>query len=289
MRLADHLMSLGRRPEIVSADSLCIYKELEIGTAKPSREDRKRVRHHLIDIRSVRDAVTRETAYSAGEFAKDFFKIAPSLPDPVLVVGGTAFYIDAIVRGLAVTPTADAEIRERLASEEAARPGAVYERLCRLDPAAARKIGPANFQRLIRAVEVCEIAGGKFSEKKRSPTNFNPVVFVLTGSRADLYCAIDDRTRQMFSQGLPDEVESILKSAPPDHPALASIGYAEAVQLVRGNLSREDAIARAATRSRQLAKRQLTWWRNFSYEQLCLVPAQIDPDLLLDKWKSKND
>lgn len=203
----------------------------------------------------------------------------------MILAGGTAFYIDAVIRGLAENPPADEELRERMEADEAESPGSAFERLRRIDPEAAKKIGPANLQRLIRAVEVCEMIGGKFSGRARKPPPFKPVVFVLEKPRAELYRSIDERARRMFSDGLIEEVEQVLARYGPDLPALGSIGYAEAVQVIRGTLSIEQAIARTAQRSRHLAKRQLTWWRHFRYEDVRFVSADVLPCDILAQMK----
>lgn len=285
IRLAELLLSENSRAHIVSADSLSIYRELEIGTAKPSRADRARVPHHLIDVRSIADHRDGRPAYSAGDFARDFFNLMPNLPDPVMIVGGTGFYIDAAVRGLADNPRPDPELRRALMAEENRRPGSLFDRLRRIDPSAADKIGPHNLPRLVRAIEVVETAGGKFFERPRIPSNFSPVVFVLTAPPDDIYRAIDERTRRMFSEGILDEVESILRTFPADLPALSSIGYTEAVAVVKGVMTREQAIERTSQRTRQLVKRQLTWWRHFRYEKVCVVPSGVSPRELLRRCR----
>jgi len=212
----------------------------------------------------------------------------PALSDPPLVVGGTGFYIDAIVRGLADLPAAHPEIRDRLAAEERAAPGALHRRLERLDATAAQRIGPANIQRLIRAVEVRELTGGPFSAAARTPTSFRPIILVIAPDRTDLHRRIDERCRWMFDHGLPEEVESLLKRFPPNLPAFSIIGYTEAFRLVRGLCSRVEAVAQTAARTRQLAKRQLTWWRHFRYEQVRFVPAGVSPDGILAVWKESD-
>lgn len=233
-----------------------------------------------MDVRSIADP-----AYTAGDFSRDFFSLLPELPAPVLVAGGTGFYIDAVVRGLAKNPRPSAEIRERLAAMEIADPGSLYARLSSLDPAAARKIGTANRQRLIRAIEVCEITGGRFSEQPRVPTAFRPLIFILEMSRADLYARINARSRRMFESGLLEEVDSLLARFPRILPAFASIGYAEAVRCLSGEFTREEAIDQTALRTRRLVKRQLTWWRHFRYDHAVSVPAGIAADEVLGKWK----
>ncbi len=287
LRLADEFSAQGRPIEIVSADAVSIYRELEIGTAKPSREDRAHVRHHLIDIRSIADSAGYAPAYSAGEFLRDFLTLLPSLPDPALVVGGTAFYIDAIVRGLAETPPADPDMRERLMAEEAARAGAIFDRLTRLDPESACRIGPSNLQRLLRALEVCDRTGGKFSEQARRPPAIHPLIVVISPDRSDLYGAINERVRRMFDRGLVEETASLLGRFPPDLPAFSIIGYAEAARVVRGEMSRDAAVEETARRTRHLAKRQLTWWRNVRYENLTFMPGPGSPADILAKWKER--
>ncbi len=285
VRLADFLAAQNCRIEIVSADALSVYRELEIGTAKPPISTRRRIVHHLMDVTSIAAVGRRTAGFSAGDFSRKFTALIPRLPDPILVVGGTGFYIDAVVRGLADNPPASAEIRDRLMVEDQISPGSLFDRLRKIDPAAAMAIGPANRQRIVRALEVCEITARPFSQSARRRPAFAPDIFVLEMDRARLLRLIEDRTRRMFDGGLPEEVDRLLRSFPVSLPAFSAIGYAEAVLLVTGRIDKEEAVDRTCRRTRQLAKRQLTWWRHFRYERKWMAPADLSPEDLWRRWK----
>ncbi len=260
--------------EIVSADALAVYRRLNIGTDKPTQEERARVPHHLVDVAEPTDR------YSAGIFATmadtaiDHIRGRGKVP---LVVGGTHFYIRALLLGLFPSPPHDTELRARLAEEWRRDPNGVVSRLEAVDPASVDRIGRRDRQRLLRALEVYELTGAPMSNhwnRHQARSRYAALLTAPAQSRADLYARIDARVELMFASGLVEEVEGILASGvPPDAHALKAIGYREVVGMLRGEIDREEAIDLTKRSSRQLAKRQLTWLRNLKEGTLHWVPG----------------
>lgn len=253
--------------EIVSCDSVAVYREFEIGTAKPTREERARVPHHMIDIASPDEEIT------AGEYARrarvvlNDIKSRRKLP---VVAGGTGLYLRALTDGLFAGPERSEELRDRL-RERAHQRGSAYlhRMLRRLDPTAASRIHANDTPKVIRALEVRFAARAPITalhEKGRDPLEgFRILTIGIEPERSRLYGRINARCERMFAVGLVDETRALLA----DHPQLLSrpnsplnaLGYRQAVQHLRGELSLEQAIAATAQAHRNYAKRQLTWFR----------------------------
>ncbi len=249
--------------EVVSADAFAVYRGLDIGTAKPDRALRARVPHHLIDIA---DPASR---YSAGMFVRDadtaIRDIRARARVPV-VVGGTHFYVRALLYGLFPEPPKDESLRADLEREWERDPASARRRLERLDPDAAGRILPNDRQRILRALEVC-IASGRamtslWRENERREARHRFVMFGLNPPRAELHARIGSRVENMFAAGLVREVEGLLSGglAPAVH-ALKAIGYRESCLVLAGRLTVPQAVERATAATRQLAKRQMTWLR----------------------------
>ena len=252
--------------EIVSCDSVAVYRDFEIGTAKPSREDRARIPHHLIDVAEPVEAFT------AGEYARQarraLGEIAGCEHLPI-VVGGTGLYLRALLEGLFPGSQRSDELRERLRTRVSKRgPEHLHKLLRRLDPAAALKIHPNDVPKLIRAIEVCLTSRGPMSElweqRGRDPLRgFRIRRIGLNPPREKLYDRINQRAAQMFEDGLIAETQSLLlrfadaRAITPIH----SLGYEQALQQLRGELSLAQAIAAAQQGHRNYAKRQMTWFR----------------------------
>jgi tRNA dimethylallyltransferase len=248
--------------EIVNCDSVAVYREFEIGTAKPSREERARVPHHLLDICSPEETMT------AGEYARrgrgllGELKARGRLP---IVVGGTGLYLRALLEGLFPGPQRSEELRERLRELATKRgPGHLHRVLGRMDRSAAEKIHPNDEPKLIRAIEVCLAARKPMSElweQGREPLRgFRILRIGLDPPRQQLYARINMRAAKMFEAGLVEETEKLLRKFP-NSPVLGSLGYRQAVQLLRGEVTREEAIMAAQQGHRNYAKRQMTWFR----------------------------
>lgn len=250
--------------EIVSADSMQIYRGMDIGTAKPSMEQRKLVYHHMIDIAEPNQP------YSVGDYLRD----ARAAIDGILsaggapiVVGGTGLYIRALMRGLFHGPPADLELRERLLQREAeGQPGTLYSDLVKVDPEAAVKIHPNDLRRTMRALEVFYLKDRKLSDYQREhgfreKTHSFHLVF-LVRSRAELYPRIERRVDAMFDAGLETEVRGLMaRGFGPDLASMQGLGYKHCVDLFLGTTSRDEAISLLKRDTKRFAKRQFTWFR----------------------------
>jgi tRNA dimethylallyltransferase len=248
--------------EIVSCDSVAVYRNFEIGTAKPSRDDRARIPHHLIDVADPGEPFT------AGEYARQartaLNDIAQRKHLPI-VVGGTGLYLRALLEGLFPGPQRSDELRERLRARATERGSAYLHRLLqRLDPASAAAIHPNDSPKLIRAVEVCLTARGPMSqlwEQGRDPLlGFRVLRIGLNPTREQLYERINRRAAQMFDDGLVAETQTLLERCGDVSP-IHSLGYQQALQHIRGELTLAQAIAAAQQGHRNYAKRQMTWFR----------------------------
>jgi len=249
--------------EVVSADAFAVYRGLDIGTAKPSAAVRERVPHHLIDIADPRDH------YSAGSFVRDADRAIAEVSARgrvPIVVGGTHFYVRALLHGLFPEPPKDPGLRRRLEDEWDADPGQVRARLALLDPEAARRIAPADRQRTLRALEVCQLAGRPMTQLWREHPLLAPrYAYLMLGLRLpvrDLHARIAVRVERMFAAGLLDEVRGLLAGGlSPRAHALKAIGYGECCRVLAGELQSAEAVEEAKGATRRLAKRQMTWLR----------------------------
>jgi tRNA dimethylallyltransferase len=300
LRLAEQLGG-----EIISADSMQVYRGLDIGTAKPSPADRARVPHHLIDICDLTES------FDAAQFARLAHCAVAEVQSrghvPVLC-GGTGLYFKAFLEGLGETPPADPRLRAEL---EAVPLKKLLDELRERDPATFEKIDKKNPRRVIRAVEVIRLTGQPFS-KQRAEWNVLPAsspedlkseiparcrnhVFCLIRQPADLHARINARVDAMFKRGLVDETHELLKRGLAENKtAMQAIGYRQVVEHLRGERSLAETIELVKIRTRQFAKRQLTWFR----AQKNLEWIELKPDESLEKcaqkiceafWKSRSD
>lgn len=249
--------------EIVNCDSLQIYRHLDIGTAKLRPEERRRIPHHLVDIAEP------DEVFSAGEYARRARPLLREISErgrlPV-VCGGTGFYLKALLEGLFPGPQRNEELRKRLTAREARRPGFLHRLLRRLDPASAARIHPSDRHRLIRAVEVCLLLRRPLSEAfalgRHGLEGFRVLKIGLDPPREALYEKLNERCRKMFEAGLVEETRRILELGyGPEVKPLGSHGYRQAVQMLRGELTYEQALYYAQRDTRRYAKRQWTWFR----------------------------
>ncbi len=249
--------------EIVSCDSVAVYRGFNIGTAKPSPAERARVPHHTLDIAEPSQPFTAGDYSKQARAAINDISARGKMP---IVVGGTGLYLRALLDGLFAGPPRSEELRERLrAAAELNGPGHLHELLARLDPAAAEKIHPNDHSKLIRAIEVCMAARSKMTElweKGRDPlTGFRILRLGLDPDRRRLYERINRRAAEMFRNGLAQETKSLRDKYGDGVPALTSLGYKQAMQLLNKEVDEMAAVASAQQSHRNYAKRQMTWFR----------------------------
>ena len=258
LALAEHFQG-----EIVNCDSVAMYREFEIGTAKPSAEERARVPHHLLDF------VDPATYITAGEYARQArevlaqIKLRGHLP---IVVGGTGLYFRALIDGLFPGPERSEELRERLRRRVQEKGSGYLQRILgRLDPSAAAKIHGNDTPKLIRAIEVCLAARQPITEAWKQGRDrlqgFRVVRLGLNPDRDALYRRLNQRAQRMFDSGLVEETQRLLEKYGDTATPLNALGYKQAVQLLRGEVDRPAALSAVQQAHRNYAKRQLTWFR----------------------------
>jgi tRNA dimethylallyltransferase len=248
--------------EVVSADSRQVYRYLDIGTAKPTAQERQQVRHHLIDVVDPDETFTlvqyQELAYSA---INDVLR-RERIP---LLVGGTGLYVAAVLEGLNIPHVPpDLELREQLEAEADAQGYAVlHKRLQELDPRAAERIDARNVRRVIRALEVCISTGEPISGLQvKSPPPYRILRLGLTMPRKRLYVRIDQRIDHMMSAGLLEEVQSLVKRGYGlDLPSMSGLGYRQIGMYLRGEVSLDEAVALIKRHTRRFVRRQANWFQ----------------------------
>jgi tRNA dimethylallyltransferase len=249
--------------EIVSCDSVAVYREFEIGTAKPSREQRASIPHHLIDVVSPSEVFTAGDYSRAARNAIAEISARNHLP---IVVGGTGLYLRALLEGLFPGPPRSEELRQRLRQRAGERGSPYLHRMLqRLDPDAGKAIHPNDLSKIIRALEVCIAARKPITQlwqRGRNPLEgFHTLRLGLNPDREALYERINSRARQMFENGLVEETKALLDRYGGQARALDSLGYKQAGQYLRRELELQQAITLAQQGHRNYAKRQMTWFR----------------------------
>lgn len=264
---------LGERlgAEIVSMDSMALYRGMNIGTAKPDLAERQRVPHHLIDaLDPWQPASVAWWLAEAGRCCREI----ETRGKRVLIVGGTALYLKALLCGLFDGPPADPDLRHRLEMEAtAAGKPALHARLAEVDPAAAGRLHPNDVRRVVRALEVFQLTGkplsdwqtqwGQESGTRSHESRSGVQVLWLELPRQELYRRIDERVIKMFAAGLVEECQRLLAlEPPPGKEACQALGYKETFAHLAGQATLEETIRQVQVRSRHFAKRQLTWFRH---------------------------
>ena len=251
--------------EIVSCDSQQVYRGLDVGTAKATRAERDEVRHHLLDVADP------DRSFSAAEYARlaraalDEIRARDRLP---IVAGGTGLYLRALLEGLFDGPSRDEETRRRLETLATRYGDARLHRLLAcLDPASAQRIHPRDRVRIVRAIEVLKVTGRPLSEHHREKSDplegYRTLVVGLEPARSVLRGVVEERTRRMLEGGLLEEVRGLLdRGYSPELRPLQSIGYREAVAVLQGRMSPEEAETAIVTATMRFAKRQMTWFRH---------------------------
>lgn len=277
--------------ELISVDSAQVYRGMDIGTAKPSRQELVRYPHRLIDL------IEPTASYSAGAFCVDAvaamreISAAGKIP---LLVGGTMLYFQALQRGIADLPPADPELRAQL-DARAAEEGwpALHAELRLLDPVTAERLKPTDAQRIQRALEVCWLAGEPMSTLHQSTAPPLAAEYLniglLPGDRQQLHAHIAKRFNAMLAAGLVDEVRLLaaMQGMTPESPAMRAVGYRQLWSHVRGECSLEEAVAQAIVATRRLAKRQLTWlrsWQDLKPVDPLLADASHEIGELVQMW-----
>jgi tRNA dimethylallyltransferase len=250
--------------EIVNGDSQQVYRYMDIGTGKPSKEDRERIRHHLIDI------VNPDAEFNAALFrrvATDAIAEIRSRGKNVFLCGGTGLYLQALVQGLFEGPGQDSTLRAVLEKEIAGQGlSAVYRRLLEIDSTVASTIHPNDRQRVIRALEVYQLTGKPLSDWQKQhgfqDSFYTALKIGLNRERSDLYALINQRSDRMVSDGLLDEVRALVdRGYGLDLRSLQSVGYRQMGAVFQGKMTLTEALEEMKQETRHLAKRQLTWFR----------------------------
>ncbi len=249
--------------EVVNADSMQVYRHMDVGTAKPSAEERSLVRHHLLDVADPDEPFDAARYLSAARPVIDSLRLRGVLP---LVVGGTGLYMRVLTRGICSGPPSDPAVKEELILLEKTRGLApLYEELLRVDPEAAARIHPNDRQRILRALEVYRVGGVALSALQK-PHGFSRELFptikiFITRERGELYERIERRVEGMISAGLKSEVEGLLAMGyGPELKSMQSIGYKQMAAHVAGALPLEEALFSIKRETRRYAKRQITWF-----------------------------
>jgi tRNA dimethylallyltransferase len=247
--------------EIVNCDSLQLYRGFNIGTAKTPPGDRRGVPHHLFDV------LMPQQSYSAGEYAREARKVVAEIAGRgrlPIVVGGTGFYLRALLEGLPVLPGRDERLRERLQERERLRRGSLHRLLMRLEPGAALRIHARDVQKTMRALEVRLLTHQALPPPAEASAleGYSVIKLGLDPDRAALQERLQDRTQVMFAQGLIDEIRSLLAAgATGNEKPFEALGYKQALLHLRGALTLEQALESTIVATRQYAKRQRTWFR----------------------------
>jgi len=270
-------VALALNAEIISLDSMAVYRRMDVGTAKPTLEERRGVRHHMIDVVDPSEEFSAvEYMTQAGEAARSI-RASDKIP---LFVGGTPLYLKTILFGVFDAPPADRAFRDELARvEEQEGKGTLWNRLLENDPSAAERLHPNDLKRVIRALEVYHTTGKPISEQQTqfsAPPLVDPRrVFILTWSRETLYDRINRRVDIMLESGFFEETRALFASEPaPSRTASQAVGYRELHAVARGEIALEEAVEKIKQYTRNFAKRQETWFRSLTTQGARRVDAE---------------
>lgn len=263
--------------DIISADSRQVYRQLDIGTAKPSLEEQQEIKHHLIDI------INPDEPFSAGKFVVEAKKIIAEMHSQhklPIVCGGTGLYIKSLINGIANIPDIDPELKIKLQSLADEKGNIfIHNRVMEVDPIAAEKIEVNDLKKSLRALEVFEATGKPISEFWREQENsvtFTPINVLILDERTKIYDRINKRVDLMLEMGLINEINSLLKKGYKENDAgMLTVGYREFYPYFHGVDSLQRCIDLAKKHSRNYAKRQLTWYRKIDFD-LTLYDSSIN-------------
>lgn len=277
--------------EIVSLDSMKVYRRMDIGTAKPSAEARREVPHHVIDV------VEPWEDFSVARYVEEAQRAISAIQArgrPVFVVGGTPLYLKALTEGLFEGPGADPSVRERLHAESELE-GSIklHQRLQGVDPKAAERIHPNDLRRIVRALEVFELTGRPISEMQAQwESGESRYDYILIGLRRELEDQnrrTNDRVRRMIQAGLVDEVASLVAEPRPlSSVARQAVGYAEVIRHLEGSIPLADAIEMIKINTRQFAKAQRTWFKRFRNAEWLDLAADATPGQVADELTARH-
>ena len=274
--------------EIISIDSMKVYRRMDIGTAKPSQERRERIKYHLIDI------VEPSDSFSVGIFhekALETIKQILARKKPVIAVGGTALYIKALLYGLFDGAGSDELIRTELKNRQKAEGlEKLYLELTKIDPEAAERISRNDARRIIRALEVYQLTGKPISSFQKQWAAPEPkhdwTIIGLRRQKEDASGRMNKRVKKMITDGLVDEVKSLLSEEEPlSKQAGAAIGYAEIIEHLNGKINLEDAIEQIKINTRRFAKQQRTWFKTFKNIHWLDIEPDEPPEQILTRAK----
>ena len=290
-------LELARRldAEIISLDSMAIYRGMDIGTAKPCADQRAEIPHHMIDI------VDPPDSFSVNQYRDTALKLIDDIRrrgKEVLFVGGTALYLKGLLRGMFEGPPADWDFRNEVEKEVAEMGGEfLHQRLQMVDPVSAHNLHPNDHRRIIRALEVKKSTGKPISHWQMQFDDGHAAeecrVFTLRHPRPTLHARIEDRVSQMFSAGLIDEVSGLLeKWTELGKTAAQAVGYREAIDHIQTDVGLEATIEKVRVRTRRFARHQETWFRGLSECQILDLDDSFDPiqtvELLLEIGHSRD-
>ncbi len=270
--------------EIISLDSMAVYRDMDIGTAKPNIEHRQRISHHLLDLASPQDD------FSLAKYLEYAYRAIDEIHDrnrQVLFVGGTPLYLKCLLRGVDSGPPPDWEFREEVQRElHTAGSQALHHRLRQVDPLAADKLHPNDTRRIIRALEVYKNTGQPLSHRQLHfqdpPVEQSNRVFVLDWPRDQLHERIHQRVDAMFEMGIVEEVQLLVKKyGNLGRTARQAVGYREVLEFLDGSIDLNEAKNKVKTRTRQFSKRQGTWFRSLSECRFIPISGQVVPQKIV--------
>jgi tRNA dimethylallyltransferase len=271
--------------EIVSLDSMALYRGMDVGTAKPAPEQRRRVPHHLLDV------VDPDQEFSLAQYVAAAHECIDEIRGrgrEVLFVGGTPLYLKSLLRGIFEGPPADWELRNRIEAE-LAEVGleALHERLALVDPLTAARLHPHDKRRIIRALEVFRLTGQPISHLQMQFDEGRPAtackVFVLDWPRPQLHRRIEARVERMFAEGLVEETRGLLsRFGALSRTASQAVGYREAIEHLAGSRGLAETIEQVKARTRQFARRQETWFRSLSELRRVAMRGGAPPGEIVD-------
>ena len=275
--------------EIISIDSMKVYRRMDIGTAKPPQKARERIKYHLIDV------VEPSESFSVGSFLDLAYEAIEEIKNrkrKIIAVGGTALYIKALLYGLFEGPGTDEQIRAQLGQRAQAEGlEQLYRELAKIDSAAAERISRRDRKRIIRALEVYRITGKPISNLQQQfnaeKTVHNWTIMGLRRGKTDANSQINRRVKKMIAEGLVDEVKSLLaEDKPLSQQARCAIGYAEIIDYLNGKISLEEATELIKKNTRRLAKNQRTWFKTFKNVNWLDVEPEEPPEKIFERTKT---